>query len=64
MNYFIRNIHPDDREKFVTCHQNIVEKKATVFMVEYRIMFDRKGGYEWWERRAISFMDSSSEVTS
>ncbi|MCK9304445.1 MAG: ATP-binding protein [Bacteroidales bacterium] len=61
MNYFIRNIHPDDREKFISCHQDIIESKTSVFMVEYRIMFDQKKGFEWWERRGLSLIDTSAE---
>jgi len=61
MSFFIKSIHPEDREKFLLCHQNILEKKTTVFMVEYRIRFNNKQGYEWWERRGISVRDSSAD---
>ncbi len=61
MSFFIKSIHPEDREKFLLCHQNILEKKTTVFMVEYRIRFNNKQNYEWWERRGISVRDNSAD---
>jgi signal transduction histidine kinase/ActR/RegA family two-component response regulator len=58
MNFFIRNIHPEDREKFVSCHQKMTERRTTVFVVEYRIRFDNRKDYEWWERRGVSYTET------
>jgi signal transduction histidine kinase/ActR/RegA family two-component response regulator len=36
----------------------MTERRTTVFVVEYRIRFDNRKDYEWWERRGVSYTET------
>lgn len=61
MDLFLKKIQPDDREKLLLSHENIIKNRITNFSVEYRISFNNDNKYEWWERRGLTYSDSLSE---
>ncbi|MEN6619609.1 MAG: ATP-binding protein [Rikenellaceae bacterium] len=61
METFLIKVHPDDREKVLLSHENILRNSTTNFSVEYRISFNNDGKYEWWERRGLTYTDNMSE---
>lgn len=61
MDLFLNKIHPDDREKILLSHENIVKNRIKNFSVEYRISFNNDNKYEWWERRGLIYTDSMCE---
>ena len=61
MDLFISKIHPDDREKILLSHENVVKHKIRNFSTEYRISFNNDNNYEWWERRGVAYTDTMSD---
>ena len=61
MDLFLNKIHPDDREKILLSHENIVKNRIKNFSVEYRISFNNDNKYEWWERRGLIYTDNMCE---
>ena len=50
---FLALVHPEDREKFASTLQNVVEQESGRWDVEYRVDFNGSGNYEWSETRGM-----------
>lgn len=61
MEMFLLKVHPDDREKVLQSHSSITNNRSTKFAMEFRISFNEDNCYEWWERRGVTYSDSTSE---
>jgi len=61
IDFFLAKIHPEDREKILQSHENIVKNRITNFSVEYRISFNNDNKYEWWERRGLTYKDNMDD---
>lgn len=50
---FLALIHPEDRDRFASTLQKVVEQESGIWEVEYRIDFCGSGNYEWTETRGM-----------